>query len=66
MLVIKFLYHLVSTGIPVLVSISMDLVVCIDQTGTFTADPWTLSYEFTKSLGGATCYCQNSKGLRRF
>jgi len=32
--------------------------VCTDQTGIFTdvslADPWTFSYEFTKSLGGAT------------
>jgi len=31
MLVIKFLYHLVGTGIPVLVSISMDLVVVYAQ-----------------------------------
>jgi hypothetical protein len=60
MLVIKFLYHFYGLG----------CCVCTDQTGTFTdvslADPWTLSYEFTKSLGGATCYCQNSKGFRRF
>jgi len=32
--------------------------VCTDPTGTFTdvslADPWTLSYELIKSLGGAT------------